>query len=75
MKSFFEFLKKDKNQISESYSFKVEKPTGYGTLLTAKDIGIEFKGAFALHPTVESELKKCKTCVNTNRECKCNDKN
>jgi hypothetical protein len=57
------------NMISESYNeLKIERATGYGTFLTAKDIGIKFQSAFEHHPSVEEELKKknekcqCKAC-------------
>lgn len=78
MKTFSNFLEKknkSKKAISESYSLNIEKPTGYGTFLTAKQLGIHFEGAFALHPTVENELKECQTCKKINRQCKCEDKN
>lgn len=41
-------------------SFNIAQPSGYGVFLTAKDIGINIKGGFALHPDVEEELERRK---------------
>ncbi len=55
-------FKKDENKskkINESYdSFKIAKPTGYGSLLTAHDMGIKMKAGFAHHPSVEEEIEE-----------------
>ena len=53
--------KKDKKNINESYDFMIEKPTGYGTFMTAKDLGIKFESAFEHHPSVVKELYRRKT--------------
>lgn len=36
-------------------SLQIEKGAGYGTLMTAADLGIEFSGAFKHHPSVVEE--------------------
>ena len=59
----------DKNEmaLTESYdSFNIAKPAGYGTFLTAADLGIKKKAGFAHHPSVEEEIEK-------KSECECED--
>lgn len=47
-----------KESLDESYDFNIVKPSGYGTFLTAKEIGIQFQSAFEHHPSVVEEIKK-----------------
>jgi len=50
-------VKKEEVSLQESYDdFKIAKAAGYGTFLTSRDIGINIKGAFAHHPSVEEEI-------------------
>ena len=59
------------NALNESYdSFVIAKRTGYGTFMTAQDLGIKIKGGFSHHPSVEEEIKdkKDKACVNTTNQ-------
>lgn len=51
----------DDKHIIESYdSFNIVKPAGFGTLMTAKDLGIKIKAGFSHHPTVEEEIEEKK---------------
>lgn len=52
---------KKKKMMNESYEFMIEKPTGYGTFMTAKDLGIKMQSAFEHHPTVSKELYRRRT--------------
>ena len=45
-------------QLVESYDLNIAKPAGYGTFMTAKDMGIKIKAGFALHPSVEEEIEE-----------------
>ena len=36
-------------------SLQIEKGAGYGTFMTAADLGIKFSGAFKHHPSVVEE--------------------
>lgn len=55
-------FKKDENKpkkINESYdSLNIAKPSGYGTLMTAQDMGIKMKAGFEHHPSVEEEIEE-----------------
>lgn len=54
--------KKEQKSLNESYdSFNIEKPAGYGTFMTAQDMGIKIQSAFEHHPTVIKELYRRKT--------------
>jgi hypothetical protein len=55
---------KNENALSESYEFNIAKPAGYGTFLTAGDLGIAIKGSFAHHPTVVEAIKNKKKLCN-----------
>jgi hypothetical protein len=60
-------VNKNDQALTESYdSFNIAKPAGYGTFMTAADLGIKIKGGFAHHPTVEEEIEKRTGC-----ECGC----
>jgi hypothetical protein len=55
----------DKNEtaLTESYdSFNIAKPAGYGTFLTAADLGIKIKAGFAHRPSVDEEIEKKSEC-------------
>lgn len=55
-------VKESQNNLNESYdSFNIEKPAGYGTFMTAEDMGITIQGAFAHHPSVVKEMYRRKT--------------
>lgn len=48
----------NETSLTESYdSMVVAKPTGIGSFMTAKDLGIKIKAGFAHHPSVEEELE------------------
>lgn len=54
--------KGSQNNLNESYdSFNIEKPAGYGTFMTAEDMGITIQGAFAHHPSVVKEMYRRRT--------------
>ena len=56
-------LDKNETALIESYdSFNIVKPAGYGTFLTAADLGIKIKAGFAHHPSVEEEIEKKSEC-------------
>lgn len=55
-------VKESQSNLNESYdSFNIEKPAGYGTFMTAEDMGITIQGAFAHHPSVVKEMYRRKT--------------
>lgn len=50
-------VKKEETSLQESYSsFNIAKPAGYGTLMTANDMGLKIKAGFTHHPSVEEEI-------------------
>lgn len=50
-------LREENNDLNESYnSFLVDKPAGYGTFLTARELGILMKGGFEHHPDVQEAI-------------------
>lgn len=52
-------MKKEETSLQESYdSFNIAKPAGYGTLMTANDMGLKIKAGFAHHPSVEEEIEE-----------------
>ena len=52
-------VKKEEVSLRESYeSFNIAKPAGYGTFMTADDIGLKIKAGFAHHPSVEEEIRE-----------------
>jgi len=51
----------DVRQVIESYDqLNIAKPSGYGTFMTAADMGIKIRAGFALHPSVEKEIEERK---------------
>ena len=55
-------VKESEHNLNESYdSFNIEKPAGYGTFMTAEDMGIKIQGAFAHHPSVVKEMYRRRT--------------
>jgi len=67
----------DHNTINEGYdSFNIVKPAGYGTFLTAKDLGIKIKAGFEHHPSVEEaieEIEEKKNDKATNKKNNCSN--
>lgn len=60
---------KNKKALTESYdSFNIAKPAGYGTFLTAADLGIKIQGGFAHHPSVQKQIMEKEGC-----ECGCGE--
>jgi hypothetical protein len=60
---------KTKSALTESYdSFNIAKPTGYGTFMTAADLGIKIQGGFAHHPSVQNQIMERESC-----ECGCGE--
>lgn len=60
----------EKNEpvLNESYDFNIVKPSGFGTFLTASDLGIKANPGFHLHPSVEEELEEQTKCKKNNRQ-------
>ena len=60
---------KERSALTESYdSFNIAKPTGYGTFMTAADLGIKIQGGFAHHPSVQTQINEKEGC-----ECGCGE--
>jgi hypothetical protein len=59
---------KDKTALTESYDFNIAKPSGFGTFLTAADLGIKANPGFHLHPSVEEELEEQANCKKNKRK-------
>lgn len=62
-------IDKDESSLNESYdSFNIAKPAGYGTFMTAADLGIKIQGGFAHHPSVQRQIMEREGC-----ECGCGE--
>lgn len=56
-------MDKHKSALTESYdSFNIAKPTGYGTFMTAADLGIKIQGGFAHHPSIQKQIMEKEGC-------------
>jgi len=56
------------NSLNETYdSFNVVKAAGYGTFMTARDLGIKIKAGFEHHPTVEESIEEIEEKKNDKR--------
>jgi hypothetical protein len=56
------------NSLNEAYdSFNVVKAAGYGTFMTARDLGIKIKAGFEHHPTVEEAIEEIEEKKNDKR--------
>ena len=54
---------KNEEALTESYdSFNIVKPAGYGTFMTAADLGIKIQGGFAHHPSVQKQIMEKEEC-------------
>lgn len=42
---------------NKNIDFNIQKPSGIGTFMTARDMGMKIQGGFVLHPSVEEELE------------------
>jgi len=52
-------VEKEEVSLQESYdSFNIAKPSGYGSFMTAGDIGLKIKAGFAHHPSVEEAIQE-----------------
>ena len=50
--------KSDIIQENRAIDFGMQKVSGIGTFLTARDLGMKIQAGFALHPSVEEELER-----------------
>ena len=62
-------VKKEEASLQESYnSFNIAKPAGYGTFMTADDMGLKIKAGFAHHPSVEEEIRELEEIENKKKK-------
>jgi hypothetical protein len=56
------------NSLNEAYdSFNVVKAAGYGTFMTARDLGIKIKAGVEHHPTIEEAIEEIEEKKNDKR--------